>query len=186
MVKHTFFYMEEFIKSLLRKNFTSATILNRCQKQGWTVTPDEIEILRNEVTLEIEAEKIAKKQKTSKEKSVIKLFSELETYEEFRERIGIDTEFKDAIQLITLVQGLSANIFIRQALCLMKGLELQCEGNAIDIEILFKSYDIAFKVLCKAWGIDNLVNVNAAFQCLESKGYLSDSALPQVSEILKN
>lgn len=175
--------MKEFIKDLLRKNFTAKTIKSRCLKKGWEVNDSEIELLRNDLKLELSLER-ENKSKSKKGSDIIPLFSQQETYFDFAKRVGVNTEYKDATELIVTVQKITADIFIRQSLCLMRALELQSEGYFIDIDILFKGYDIALKGLCKAWGISNLIDVNAAFQCLESKGYLNTNhALSQIPEV---
>lgn len=176
--------MNEFIKGLLRNNFTAKTIRSRCLKNGWEVTDSEIELLRNDLKLELVIERENKKEKSKKGGDIIPLFSEQESYFDFAKRVGVNTEYKDTTELIVTVQKITADIFIRQSLCLMRALELQSEGLFVDLEILWKGYDIALKGLCKAWGITNLIDVNAAFQCLENKGYLnSNHALSQIPEI---
>ena len=47
--------MEEFIKELIRKNFTVKTIKSRCEKQGWNPTNEEIESIRSKVQLELKS-----------------------------------------------------------------------------------------------------------------------------------
>lgn len=176
--------MNEFIKDLLRKNFTVKTIKSRCLKKGWTVTDTEIELLRNSLNLELQIERNNKDKNTKKGAAIIPLFTEENTYFDFAKRVGVNTEYADITELITLVQKITADIFIRQSLCLMRALELQSEGHFVDMDILFRGYDLALKGLCKAWGITNLIDVNAAFQCLESKGYLNtDHALSQIPQI---
>lgn len=180
-------FMNDFIKDLLRKNFTTKTIKNRCLKKGWEVTDSEIEILRNTLNLEITIERENKKEKTKKGSDIIPLFTEQNTYFDFAKRVGVNTEYKDTTELIVTVQKITADIFIRQSLCLLRALELQSEGLFVDMDILWKGYDIALKGLCKAWGITNLIDVNAAFQCLESKGYLnSNHALSEIPEVHKH
>ncbi len=175
--------MNEFIKALLRNNFTAKTIKSRCLKKGWEVTDAEIELLRNDLKLEVSIER-ENKNKAKKGSDIIPLFSEQETFFDFAKRVGVNTEYKDATELIVTVQKITADIFIRQALCLMRALELQSEGLFVDMDVLWRGYDIALKGLCKAWGITNLIDVNAAFQCLESKGYLnSNHALSEISEV---
>lgn len=175
--------MDEFIKALLRNNFTTKTIKSRCLKKGWEVTDKEIEIIRNTLNLELEIERKSKTN-TKKGSDIIQLFSEQNTYFDFAKRVGVNTEYKDTTELIITVQKITADIFIRQALCLLRALELQSEGLFVDMDILWRGYDIALKGVCKAWGITNLIDVNAAFQCLEAKGYLnSNHALSQISEI---
>jgi hypothetical protein len=176
--------MNEYIKDLLRKNFTPKTIKARCLKKGWEVTDTEIEVLRNDLELELILERENKKEKSKKGINVVSLFSELETYFDFAKRVGVNTEYKDTTELVVTIQKITADIFIRQSVCLMRALELQSEGRFIDLEVLWRGYDIALKGLCKAWGITNLIDVNAAFQCLENKGYLtSNHALSEIPEI---
>lgn len=177
--------MNEFIKDLIRKNFTAKTIKARCVKQGWNPTNEQIESIRSEVQLELKAERKAKENK--KEKDIISLFNEQETYFDFAKRVGVNIDYKNTTELISTIQKITADIFIRQSLCFMRALELQSEGIAIDTTMFIRGYDIALKGLCLAWGIQNLIDVNAAFQCLESKGYLkANHALSEISEVCKN
>ncbi|MBW4607115.1 MAG: hypothetical protein KME22_07795 [Hassallia sp. WJT32-NPBG1] len=176
--------MHEFIKDLLRKNFTIKTIKSRCLKKGWDITDEEIEVIKNNLNLELEIERVNKDKNIKKGKAIIPLFTQENTYFDFAKRVGVNTEYTNINELISIVQKLTADIFIRQSLCLLRALELQSEGHFIDLDILFKGYDIALKGLCKAWGISNLIDVNAAFQCLESKGYLNTNhALSQIPQI---
>jgi hypothetical protein len=181
------YFMKEYIKDLLRKNFTAKTIKARCLKKGWDITDNEIEILRGELELEFMVKRNPKDKTESEKTKITRLFSEQETYFDFAKRIGVNTEYESTTDLIVTIQKITADIFIKQSVCLARALELVSEGVIIDLEIFWKGYDIALKGLCKAWGITNLVDVNAAFQCLESKGYLnSNHALSQVSEVHEN
>jgi hypothetical protein len=165
--------MNEFIKDLLRKNFTFKTIINRCKKQGWDVTEIEINLIKSQLDIELEIERKKKDKDSNVKKAVdiIPLFTEENTYFDFANRLGVNTEYTDTAELIGIVQKLTADIFIKQALCLLRGLELQSEGKLIGLEILFKGYDISLRAVSKAWGIDNLIDLNAAVQCLQAKGY---------------
>lgn len=179
--------MNEFIKDLIRKNFTAKTIKSRCAKQGWEVTNEQIESIRGEVDLEIKAERKAKTKTTKEKPDIIALFSEQETYFDFANRVGVNLNYQNNTDLISSIQKITAEIFLRQSLCYLRTLELLSEGIPIDILIFMKGYEIALKGVCLAWGIQNLIDVNAAFQCLESKGYLKHNhALSEISEIHEN
>ena len=176
--------IKEFIKDLLRKNFTIKTIKVRCDKQGYNVTDLEIAGIKHELELELKIERQNKKDGDKKSK-VIKLFSEQESYFDFAKRLGVNTEYNDVTELISTVQKITADVFIRQSLVLMRALELQLEGDFIDTGLFIKGYEVALRGVCLAWGIQNLIDVNAAFQCLESKGFLNKNhALSQIPEIL--
>ena len=177
--------MHDFIKDLLRKNFTAKTIIARCLKLGWNPSIEEIENIRSELKVELEMNRKSKS-KNDKEK-IVALFTEQETYFDFAKRMGVNTEYENSVDLISSVQKITADIFIRQSLVLLRALELQSEGVGIDTAMFIKGYEVALKGICIAWGIQNLIDVNAAFQCLESKGYLSKNhALSQISEISNN
>jgi hypothetical protein len=174
--------MDEFIKNLIRKNFTVPTIIRRCEKNNWNVTIDHIEYLRHEINLEIELERKEKKDKG--ESKVIRLFDSENKYFDFAKKAGVNLEYKDNIELISILQKVTAEVFIKQSVCLLRALELLIEGENIDVAIFWKGYEISLNALCKAWGINNLIDVNAAFQCLESKGYLNtDNAFSQIPKI---
>jgi hypothetical protein len=177
--------MNDFIKDLLRKNFTAKTIKARCLKKGWNATDNDIEIIRNQISLENDLKD--KKDKSDKKSQIIKLFSEQCTYFDFAKKIGVNLDYQDNVELISIIQKITADIFIKQSVCLLRALELQAEGVAVNMDIFWKGYDVAFKGVCKAWGITNLIDVNAAFQCLESKGYLSSNhALSEIPKIYSN
>lgn len=177
--------MDEFIKDLIRKNFTAKTIKARCAKHGWNPTNEQIESIRSEVQLELKAERKAKENK--KQKDITSLFSEQETYFDFAKRVGVNLDYKSQTDLITAIQKATAEIFLKQSLCFLRALELQSQGVAIDTTMFIRGYDIALKGVCLAWGIQNLIDVNAAFQCLESKGYLkANHALSEIHEIHQN
>lgn len=178
--------MNELIEKLIRQNFTAKTIKLRCEKQGWNPTNEEIETIRSKVQLELKAEKEMRKKKEDKA-DIVLLFSEQESYFEFAKRVGVNLDYQNTTELITAIQKTTAEIFLRQSLCFLRALELQSEGFAIDTTIFIRGYDIALKGVCLAWGIQNLIDVNAAFQCLESKGYLkSNHALSEIREIHEN
>lgn len=186
--------METFIRTLIIAGYTNKTIKTRCKKKGYDEpTDEEIEIIRNNIKLENKIEKTNKKEpKEDKKKGkvVIPLFTETETYFDFANRIGVETEYQNVGDLIAIVQKLTANIFIKQAICLLRGLELQSEGHSIDLEILFKGYEVAFKAIDKAWGMQNLIDLNAAIQSVKNKGFTIDVSpntyLPQISETTEN
>ncbi len=97
----------------------------------------------------------------------------------------MDTEYSNIDELIGTVQKLTANIFIKQAICLLRGLELLSEGHATDLDILYKGYDVAFKAIDKAWGIQVLIDINSAIYTLNNKGFkidVSTTNIPQISE----
>jgi hypothetical protein len=174
--------MDEFVKDLLRKNFTIPTIIRRCEKNNWHVTIEHIEYLRHEVNLEIELERKEKKNKT--ETKVIQLFDSENKYFDFAKKAGVNLEYKDNIELISIIQKVTAEVFIKQSICLLRALELLSEGENVDVNVFWKGYEVSLNALCKAWGINNLIDVNAAFQCLESKGYLTnDNYLSQIPKI---
>jgi hypothetical protein len=183
--------MEEYIKSLIKANYTNKTIINRCNKKGWEVDNLQIEEIRNTVKLELEIERTNKEEddainKKKKGKVIVPLFTESETYFDFAKRIGIETEYSDTKELIGTVQKLTANIFIRQAICLLRGLELQSQGQPIELDIMFKGYDIALKAISKAWGIETLIDLNAAIQALSIRGYDVMSNIIESEVLLKN
>lgn len=186
--------MEIFIRSLIIAGYINKTIKSRCKKKGYPEpTDEEIEVLRNTIKLENEIEKVNKKEPKEdkkKGKMIIPLFTETESYFDFANRIGVETEYQNVGELIAIVQKLTANIFIKQAVCLLRGLELQSEGKNIDLEILFKGYDIAFKAIDKAWGMQNLIDLNAAIQSVRNKGFTIDVSpntyLPEISKTTEN
>jgi hypothetical protein len=125
-----------------------------------------------DLELEVERKKKDKEEKESKKSSnIVALFTEENTYFDFAERVGVNTEYSNVEELIGTVQKLTGEIFIKQALCLLRGLELQSEGKLIGLEILFKGYDISLKAVCKAWGLETLIDLNAAIQTLQTRGY---------------
>lgn len=165
--------MNDFIRDLLRKNFTFKTIIARCLKKGWKVSEVEIALIKSQLDLELEIErkKQEKDSNTKKGADIIPLFTEENTYFDFANRVGVNTEYSNAEELIGTVQKLTAEIFIKQALCLLRGLELQSEGKLIGLEILFKGYDVALRAVCKAWGLESIIDLNAAIQTLQTRGY---------------
>lgn len=182
--------MDEYIESMVIAGYTNKTIISRCKKKDFYPTDNDIQQIRNKVKLKSEIEQVNKSKedlngKTVKGKVIIPLFTKEETYFDFASRIGVDTEYSNIDELIGTVQKLTANIFIKQAICLLRGLELLSEGHATDLDILYKGYDVAFKAIDKAWGIQVLIDINSAIYTLNNKGFkidVSTTNIPQISE----
>lgn len=170
--------------------YTDKTIISRCKKKDFYPSDNDIHQIRNRVKLKSEIEEINKskedlKGKSVKGKAIIPLFTKEETYFDFANRIGVNTEYSNIEELIGTVQKLTANIFIKQAICLLRGLELLSEGQAIDLDILYKGYSVAFQAIDKAWGMQTLIDLNAAIYSLNAKGFtidVSSTNIPQISE----
>lgn len=179
--------MDEYIKSMVIAGYTDITIKKRCLKKGYKEPSDiDIQVIRNNVKLQGEIENVSKADKgKTKGKHITPLFNEVETYFTFAKRVGIETEYTNIEELIGTVQKLTADIFIRQAVCLLRGLELLSEGQSIDLELLYKGYAVAFTAIDRAWGMQTLIDLNAAIQNLEGKGFsidVSSTNIPQISE----
>ena len=176
--------MEEYIIKLIVAGYTTPTIIDRCNKKNYQVTELKVEEIRHKIKLK---NQLAREVNNPDKKGKLFIFSGADNYFDYRRKLGVK-DCQNIDDLIENIQRVSSEIFERQAICLLKALEMLSEGKSVDIEFLYKGYDIAFKVLDKAIGLHNLVDINSAIKCLEERGFkidVSTTPLPEVSKEIK-